>query len=130
MRLNTLMLIKSALCLVFGIIFVLAPGALLALYGAKVEPSGAFVAQLYGAAFILLGVMLWFARTDQGSEALRAIVLAVLIGDGIGFIVALLAQLAGVMNALGWSVVALYLLLSVGFGYSYFQLAKSSPNVA
>ena len=87
MRLCTIILIKSVLCLLFGIIFVLAPGALLALYGAKVEPSGAFVAQLYGAAFILLGVMLWFARTDQGSEALRAIVLAVLIGDGIGFIV-------------------------------------------
>jgi hypothetical protein len=48
--------------------------------------------------------------------------LAIFVGDTIGFIVALLAQLAGTVNALGWLIVALYLLLALGFGY--FQFSK------
>lgn len=129
MKLGTLMATKSVICLVFGVIFVLTPGVLLAIYGVKnVNPGLLFMARLYGAAFVLLGVMLWLAKSDEGSVALRAIVLAVLIGDGVGFLVALLAQLADMMNGLGWSVVALYLLLSIGFGYFYVQISKATPS--
>jgi hypothetical protein len=131
MRLSTLMLVKSVICLVFGGIFVLAPAALLAIYGVRNgDLSLLFMTRLYGAAFIVLGVLLWFARNDTGSEAMRAIVLAVSIGDGVGFVVSLMGQLGNVMNGLGWSVVALYLLLTVGFGYGYLQLVKPSPRVA
>jgi hypothetical protein len=125
MKLNTLMLLKSIICLLFGLVFVLAPGFLLALYGVKNAESGIlFMAQLYGATFLLVGLLLWLARNAPDSEALRAIVFAVFVGDAIGFIVALLGQFAGVMNALGWFVVAVYLLLSFGFGYGYYQFAK------
>ena len=83
--------------------------------------------QLFGAAFILLSILLWFARNAPGSDvALRAIVLAVFVGDTIGFIVALLGQLAKVANALGWITVALYLLLALGFGY--FQFFKPAAR--
>ncbi len=131
MKLSSLMMVKSVICLVSGVIFVLAPGVLLAVYGVRnAEQSTVLMTRLYGSTFILLGILLWFARSATESEALRAIVLAVVFGDALGFMVALLGQLAGVMNALGWSVVALYLLLSLGFGYSYFQLAKPSPRSA
>lgn len=129
MKLSTLMLTKSVICLVFGTIFVLAPAALLAIYGVKnADASVVFMTRLYGAAFLLLGIMLWFARNDPGSVALRAIVLAVLIGDAVGFVVALLGQLGAVLNGLGWSVVALYLLLALGFGYYFVRIDKPSAR--
>ena len=129
MKLGTLMAAKAVICLVFGVIFILTPGALLAIYGVRnVNPSLIFMTRLYGAVFVLLGVMLWLARGDTGSVALRAIVLAVLIGDGLCFLVALLAQLADVMNGLGWSVVALFLLLTLGFGYFYVQISRAIPR--
>jgi hypothetical protein len=129
MKLSALMVTKSVICLVFGFIFVLAPGALLAIYGVKNEDSSLlFMTRLYGAVFVLLGVLLWFAKNDPGSEALRAIVLAVLIGDGIGFLVALFGQLGEVLNGLGWSVVVVYLLLTLGFGYFYLQFVRPSPR--
>lgn len=131
MKLRSLMLIKAVICLVIGVVFVLTPGVLLAVYGVRnAEQSTVLMTRLYGSTFILLGILLWFARNATDSEALRAIVLAVVAGDALGFIVALLGQLAGVMNALGWSVVVVYLLLSVGFGYSYFQVAAPSPRSA
>jgi len=58
--------------------------------------------------------------------ALRAIVLAVVVGDLIGFIIALMTQLNGVINALGCGNVALYLLLAIGFGY--FQFVKPAKS--
>jgi hypothetical protein len=48
---------------------------------------------------------------------MRAIVVGYGTGTAIGFIVALLAQLSGVMNAFGWSAVGIYLLLALGYGY-------------
>ena len=64
------------------------------------------------------------ARNAEASQARKAIVLALSIGYGIGFIVALIGQLGGVVNTLGWLTVAIYLLLALGFGY--FQFTKSS----
>jgi len=49
-----------------------------------------------------------------------------LVGDAFGFIAALLGRLSGVLNALGWSTVALYLLLALGYGY--FQSVKPSAS--
>jgi hypothetical protein len=71
--------------------------------------------------------LLWFARNAARSEiALRALVLAITIGDTLGFVITLLAQLGGLANALGWVTVALYLLLALGFGY--FQFVKPSAS--
>ena len=127
MRLSNLMAIKAIIVVVFGIGFVLIPATVMSFYGVTLDPGGVYMTQLFGAAFILLGILLWFARTASASDvALRAIVLAVAVGDTIGFIVALRAQLSGVVNALGWVTVALYLLLALGFGY--FRFAK--PGVS
>ena len=71
-------------------------------------------------------VVNWFARNAKGDEALRAIVLANLVADTIVFIAALLGQLSGVTNALGWSTVVIYLLLAAGF--VYFQFMKPSSS--
>ena len=58
-------------------------------------------------------------------QALRVILLANVVGDAVGFVIALLSQLAGVggVNSLGWSTVAIYLLLALGF--AYFRFVKS-----
>ena len=120
MTLRTLMAIKAVVVVLFGIGFVLVPERVLSWFAIAVNPGGAFITRLFGAAFLLLGVLLWSARKAPQSEVLRAIVLAVFIGDTIGFVVALSAQFSGLMNALGWIVVGLYLLLALGFAYFYF----------
>jgi hypothetical protein len=124
MKLGTLMVIKAIIVIVFGIGFVAVPAAVLSYYGVTLDPVGVYMTRLFGAAFILLGILLWFARRDSGSPALRAIVLGVFIGDLIGFVVTLSGQISGIFNPLGWLNVALYFLLTLGFGY--FQFKKPS----
>ena len=126
MRLSNLLIFHAFVALVFGIAFVLVPMPLLSFYGVTLGPGGRVMAQLFGAAHIGIGLLAWLVRDAAESEALRAIVLAYFVATAIGFIVALLAQLSDVVNTLGWSVVGLYLLLALGYGY--FQFVK--PSVA
>ena len=127
MKLSYLMIVKAVICIVFGVCFVLIPTQVMSTYGVTLNPGGAMMTQLFGAAFILLAILLWFARNAPRSEvALKALILAVTIGDTIGFLIALVAQLGGVANALGWVTVVLYLLLALGFGY--FQFVKTGTS--
>lgn len=115
------MVIKAIVCLVFGIPLLLVPAILVSFYGVILGPGGIFFTRIYGGALLGILALCWFARNDTGSEALRAIVLFGFLYDGINFIVSLLAQLSGLMNLLGWSIVAIYLLLALGFGYFQFM---------
>jgi hypothetical protein len=120
-KLSNLLVVAAVIGAVFGVGFVVASGPLLAIYGITLDKAGTLVAQLFGAALISLAVLNWLARNVTGPEARRAVVLANLAGDVVGFVVILLGQLAGVANALGWSNVAIYLLLALGFAYVQFM---------
>jgi hypothetical protein len=114
-------IIYAAISAIFGLAFVLMPEASLALYGITLGPGGVLIARLFGAALLEFALLSWLARNAGDSEARKAIILAVVIGEAVGFIVALLGQLSGEVNALGWSTVAVYLLLALGFGYFQFM---------
>jgi uncharacterized membrane protein YfcA len=120
-KLSNLLVVAAVIGAVFGVGFVVASGPLLAIYGITLDKAGTLVAQLFGAALISLAVLNWLARNVTDPEARRAVVLANLAGDVVGFVVILLGQLAGVAYALGWSNVAIYLLLALGFAYVQFM---------
>ena len=126
MKLGTLLVISAVIGAVYGIAFVVATGPLLSLFGITLDKAGTLVAQLFGGALIALAVINWFARNVTDPEARQAVVFGNLAGDVVGFVVILLGQLAGIANALGWSSVAIYLLLALGFAYVQFMQPRST----
>ena len=128
MTLRNFLTAASIVAFAFGLGFVLIPTQLASLYNVALNPGGAFVGQLLGAAFIGFGVLNWLARNVTDPQLTRAVVLGNLVGDAAGFVLALLGQLAGVggVNQLGWSTVLIYLLFASGF--AYFQFVKSSAS--
>jgi len=126
MRLSTLLVIAAVIGAVFGIGFVVASGPLLSIYGITLDKAGTLVAQLFGGALISLAVINWFARNVTDPEARQAVVFGNLAGDVVGFVVILLGQLAGIANAIGWSSVAIYLLLALGFAYVQFMQPRNA----
>ena len=121
MKLSTMMTFNALVAAVFGFAFVLVPWQVVMLYGLEPSPPLNYVGRLFGCALVTFALMTWSARSSADSEARRAIILALFIGDALGFVVALVAQLGGVVNSLGWSTVAIYLLLAIGFGYFQFS---------
>jgi hypothetical protein len=122
MKLKTLFIFNAIATTIFGIGSVLAPQALVTLFGSTLNPAGALMMQYGGAWLIGIGLLAWFARDATDSQTRRAIILAFLICYSIAFVVALLAQLNNVLNAFGWGTVALNLVLALGYGY--FQFAN------
>ena len=126
MKLNNLLVAAAVISAVFGVAFVVATGPLLAIYGITLDKAGTLVAQLFGALLIGLAVLNWFARNVTEPGARQAMVFGNLVGDVVGFVVILMGQLAGITNAIGWSSVAIYLLLALGFAYVQFMQPQSA----
>lgn len=121
MKLSTLMIIKAAVCIALGAVILIAPGWLYNLFGAPLDDAGKYAAREYGAALIGTFLLTWYARYAIDSKARRAIILDLFIYDAIGLVITLFAVINGVMNPLGWSIVALYGLLAIGYGYFWFK---------
>ncbi len=124
MTLRNFLTVAAIIAFAFGLGFILIPGPMLSLYGVGLDPVGTLVGRLFGASLLGFGVLNWLARDVRDAWALRAIIIAELVADLIGFIYTLVGQLGGVggINALGWSTVLIYLLLALGF--AYFQFMK------
>ena len=125
MKLSNFLVVKAVISLAFGITFALVPAAAMSLYGTTLDPSGVYMARLFGACLIGIGLICWLDRSAD-PQALQGITLALFIGDTIGFIVALQGQLTGLTNALGWVNVVIWLFLALGLGY--FRFLKPSAS--
>jgi hypothetical protein len=132
MKASYVFIVAAVLALVFGLAFVLVPAQTLALYDVTLNDAGLFIARLLGAAFLMFAVLAWLVRNAAPSAERQAITLAFFVSNTVAFVASLLAQLAGVANALGWTTVAIYLILALGFGYVRFmgEDAAARPQMA
>ena len=123
MNLKTVFTANAIVALVFGLSFMIIPGTVASLYGNGLTDAGLYVARLFGAVIFGYCILTWLARNAEESEARKAIVTSLFISWGIGFVIALIFTIQGVVNVYGWVNVAFYLLFTLGFGY--FQFVKS-----
>lgn len=108
MSFRVLLISKALVCISFGAFLVVAPSTLLGILGADLGAGGMFTAREYGAALIGAFLLTWFARNVKAPDARGAILLYLLVYDGIAMIVTLRAVVADVLNTLGWGIVAVY----------------------
>ena len=116
MRLGTLLRLAGLLALAFGIGFLFAPARVLAMYGVAAEPTVVLMARFFGSALVQLGLVFYLIRDVSDPTTRRGVVLGSFLGSLAGFVVSLTAQFWGLVNSFGWSSVAIYGLLLVGYG--------------
>src|SRR5262245_8590743 len=107
MRFPTLLTVAAILGIVFGLAFLFAPAAALGPYGVRTDASGLIMAQFFGAALFQLALVFLLIR-DIPTTHIPKLSLGACIGELAGLWVAVRIQLAGHVNALGWSTVAIY----------------------
>ena len=117
MTFHSLLIIKAIVCLFFGAFLLAAPGLLFGMLGTTLNAGGMFTAREYGAALIGTLLLTWFAKDVKASDARRAILLDLLVYDGIGVVITFVAVASGVLTTLGWGIVVVYLFFAVGSGY-------------
>ncbi|MBW8012258.1 MAG: hypothetical protein FVQ83_13645 [Chloroflexi bacterium] len=121
MKLNTLFTINAIVALLFGLGFVLMPDQVLDLYDVTLDDAGTYVANIFGAALLGFATMTWLARNSSASEARNGLMWGLFIEHTVGFVFSLMAQTNEIMNAMGWSIVAIYGLLALGYAYFLFM---------
>ena len=120
MNLRTLFSINVPISAFFGATCLFVPNWLFSLYGVELTPPGVFMTQLAGAAFLGFGVLAFLARSSESKDFRLAVALALFVQDSIGTVVSITSQISGLFNTLGWSTVAVYLFLALGYGYFRF----------
>lgn len=126
MKFKTLLTILSVVAFVAGLTCVLAPAQVLSRYGVSLSPIGYVVYQFWGSTLMGLGMLSWFGRNIEDPALQKKFALSFLITTALGTILAIRGQYAGA-NYFGWSTVALFGLITLGFG-SFF-LMKLRTNV-
>ena len=116
MALGTLLRLAGLLALAFGIGFLFAPARVLSLYGVAADPAVVLMARFFGSALVQLGLVLYLIRDVSDPVTRRGVVIGSFLGSLAGFVVSLTAQFWGLMNSFGWSTVAIYGLLLLGYG--------------
>jgi hypothetical protein len=126
-RLRSLLLLAGVIALGFGLAFLLVPRPVLSLYGVAAEPATVLVSRFFGAALVQLGLVLYLIRDVGDLRTQRGVVIGSFLGSVAGLVVALTGQFWGVTNQLGWSTVAIYGLLTLGYGSFMFGDRSTQP---
>ena len=120
MKLNTLFTITGVVMIFFGGGFILLPTMVFSMYGVTLDANGIMLAHVAGAAVFALGVLAWLFRKNSDIQTGRWAATTLFTFFVIKTIVTLLAQLDGVFNVMGWSIVALDTLFVLGYVYFLF----------
>ncbi len=125
MRLSLTMTVTAIGSLLFGLAYLLVPTSVTSLYGITLDPSNHYP-RFFGSALVGFAAINWLGRKVTSGPALRAIIVGSFIASITGLIVAVFQAVDGTGNALEWSSVVIYFLLSLGFGDFVFRTPPPS----
>ena len=118
---NTLFLVTLVIEGVFALGFISVPGAMLGPFGVILNDTAAVFARLFGSALLSLPVLLWYARRSGSPGFKTGVARSLFIYFLASTPILVFTLTAGLMNAKGWSIAGLHLLLLVWFGAYAFK---------
>ena len=108
MGLRLVFVVDAAIGAAFGLGMLIAPDLVSRMFGVHLEAGGILVFRLFGAFIVGLAMMLWAARDATASVAGIAMTRGQGMADVLAAVISAVACVQGVMNAAGWSLVALF----------------------
>jgi hypothetical protein len=106
--------IGSIFAILYGIGFLLLPGPSIALYGTEPEPHLILLVRYFGSALLGFGVLQWLGKDFRDWEAVRAVMVAIIILNGVGLLVTLSGMVDGLLNSTAWVSIVVYALFLAG----------------
>jgi len=117
MKLRHVFTVNIFIALCFGATCTLFPAFVFQMYGLSTNDPGIWATRLLGGALLGYATLMGFGRISTSVEARRAIALALLTQDAIGFVASLLLQLQGGVNYFGWVSLLLYAVLALAYAF-------------
>ena len=119
MKLKDFLALATLVAALFGLAFLIAPSQLVGLYGVKLTPATEVLGRVAGSTILAFAIAYWGAR-GKAAEALKAIIVAGFVTNGLDSLILLHATWTGLLNSYGWAQAAINGLLTLGFAYFAF----------
>jgi len=120
MKLSTFFILRGIVALGYALTLLAIPGTMLSLYGITPDPGVNLMTLFLGVELVAVGLICLSARNFSDMSVVRAILTSMLIAEAIGVVVAIYGTLSGIFNPLGWTIVLIYGLFSLGYIYYLF----------
>jgi hypothetical protein len=120
MKLNSFLMLATIVAGVFGLAFLLAPSALVTMYGVTLTPATEVIGRIAGSVILGFAIVFWSARNENAAETFKAVLIAGCVANGLDCLILLHATVTGLLNGLGWLQVLINGALAAGFGYFAF----------
>ena len=114
----------ALIALAFGLAFLVAPSAVMTVYGVESTLLLTVAYRYFGVALVTVFAVIWPIRACRDPAIVRPLLLGHGVGDAAGLLVSVWAVTSGAMNVLGWLNVLLYLGLIGGAAYCYMAPAQ------
>ena len=109
---DTLFLVAIIIEAIFGIGFLFIPGLMLSLLSSStLDAIATTFARMFGSAAISFSILLWFARKSDKPEFKKGVIYSLFPYYLVSLIIVVISQLEGLMNAMGWSVIGIHVIL-------------------
>lgn len=130
----TMLRFKAIVTLAVAAALLATPAWFLAWFGLTLAASGQMMARLLGAVFLGIGFRLFVS--SRANDISRADCLSLAVGDSLGAVVVSAAVFSGLLNSLGWLLLATYASSALGFrrsmvfaSHASWQQKMVSPQV-
>ena len=120
MKLRNLFIVNIFIAIFFGGTCTFLPRFVFSLYDIVPDDAAIWASRLAGGSILGFATLMWFGIKTASVETRRAIAVALLVQDTVGFFASLIFQLTGQPNAFGWASLALYGLLAIAYAYFLF----------
>jgi hypothetical protein len=119
--------IAAVVAIIYALAFILIPIQASLFFSGFAEPRAVLYLRFCGAAILVWGLIVWFARDFRDWGAIRGVLIASVVGLAVNVIINIFATLDGWLNANAWGSTVVLALLLVGGAY---QLAIGTGKTA
>jgi hypothetical protein len=109
--------IAAVVAILYAVAFLLLPIQASLIFSSFAEPRAVLYLRFCGAAVLVWGLILWFARDFRDWPAVRSVLIASLAGLAINLIINITATLDGWLNSNAWGSTVVLTLLLIGGVY-------------
>lgn len=118
---KTLFTITLIVELIFALGFIAAPGLMFNTFGVTPSPFATSLIRIFGSALLGFVVMLWHGRSSSSGDLHKAILHSMFTYWLFSSVFMIMAQLAGIFNAMGWATIVLHVGFLIAYGFYAFK---------
>jgi len=115
MSLKTVFIINAIVAGFFALVSLLLPATMLSWYGVVSTDALELMTRFFGVTLLTIALATFYLKNAAFKSEVKSFVLALLISNAVGVIVAVWGQFSNIVNNLGWSIIIIYVFLTIAY---------------